>query len=207
MLTQVVTRAIAVEPDSFVLTVTPDPVSVRSGATAALLVTVRPLSGFDNAVALSCPKLPYESSCTFETTVIPSGGGTTMLYLATTSPHACGSPTTYGGTPVASCTKPAAPGLGRPAARFGWGGMVMAGLLMLLPRKRLRWARALGALVVVLGMGVGLNGCGGHCTDLGTVPGAYTLTVTGTSVLPVIPVPPYTVQTESVTLPVGVLYP
>ena len=53
---------------------------------------------------------------------------------------------------------------------------MLAGLLLLLPRRR---RRVLLGLVMLVGF-VGLNGCG-NCTDLGTTLGDYTVTVTGTA--------------------------
>ena len=80
-----------------------------------------------------------------------------------------------------------------------FGGPVLAGLILLLPRRR--WLRGRGVLlaVVMLAGLVGLSGCG-NCTDLGTIPGSYTLTVTGTA-------QGATVLTQSVAVPLTVQNP
>ena len=170
VLTQVVGMTLPVEPKGFVVTVTPDPVRVQPGHTVYLTVDVRAVSGFAEAVTLSCGKLPYETKCTFAEGTIPVGGGSTTLAFATTEPHACGSDRGYGGTPVACNSN--APAM---TARKVIGGILFGGVLLVGLRRR-KWA----AMVMLLGF-VALNGCGGNCTDLGTEPGSYAVVVTGTA--------------------------
>jgi hypothetical protein len=159
VLTELITTPLIAEPAGFTLTITPNPVTVGIGRTAALLVTVTPVSGFSQAVNLSCSGMPYESACLFVAGTIPAGGGSTTLQVSTMAPHDCGDP----GHPYV-------------LGELGTGlGVTIAGLL-LMPRRR-RWMR-----VVLLGCALGglsaLAGCG-HCTDLGTRPGSYSFVVSG----------------------------
>lgn len=161
-------------PPGYRITVTPSPVVMGVGQTADLTVTVSPVSGFSQAVTLSCGDLPTESACTFGDTVIPVGGGRTTLAFSTMAPHDCGSSIPYF-TGQAS--------LRRPASGVRYALPLLAGLLLLvLPRRRriAKWMRPLLALTFACGL-LPLNGCGGHCTDFGTPPGGYTLKVNGTS--------------------------
>ncbi len=199
VLTQVVGMTLPVEPEGFVLTVTPNPVQVRPGQTVYLTVKVRAVSGFAEPVTLSCGKLPYETKCTFAEGTIPIGGGETTLAFATTAPHACGSNKGYDGTPVA-CALPAPAMTGRGMV----GGVLFGGVVMLLGFRRRRMVRVFGAVLLLMGSN-GLNGCGGNCTNLGTEPGGYTVQVTGTAI-------PFKVatdapQVETVNLPVTVGFP
>ena len=175
VLKQVVGMTLPVEPKGFVVTVTPDPVRVRPGQTVYLTVDVRAVSGFAEAVTLSCGKLPHETKCTFAEGTIPVGGGATTLAFATTAPHACGSDKGYDGTPVA-CALPAPETTGRGVV----AGVLFGGVMMLAGFRRRRSLRLIGLVLVLVGF-VGLNGCGGNCTNLGTEPGSYAVVVTGTA--------------------------
>jgi ABC-type glycerol-3-phosphate transport system substrate-binding protein len=58
---------------------------------------------------------------------------------------------------------------------------MLAGLLLLLPRRKWLRRRRLLMVVAMLAGVAGLSGCGGACTDLGTLPGTYTVTVVATA--------------------------
>jgi hypothetical protein len=164
VLVQVVTYPLNQQPSGFALTVSPVPVTLGVGEQAVLLVTVNEYSGFSAPVRLSCSGLPYEATCTFVQPTIGAGGGSTTLYLAVTAPHACGSNTPLF---VGSMVWPRLAG-------------VALALLVLLPGIRRR--KGLRARLLVVGGLCGLaamSGCG-NCTDLGTRPGNYTVTVSGT---------------------------
>jgi hypothetical protein len=205
VLTQVVTVSIGEAPPGFTLRVSPNPARVPAGQTAILLVTVQALSGFAEPVTLSCAGLPGESTCMFIEATIPAGGGATTLELATTAPHNCGDPTHPYAKPgglAAACTGGSRLwASARERRGLEFGGPLLAGLILLLPRRR-RWLRGRGVLVAVALLAglVGLSGCGGNCTDLGTYPGAYTVTVTGTA-------QGATALTQSVAVPLTVQVP
>ena len=186
-LTQVVDAGIRSAPPGFTLTVTPNPVVVKPGSTGVELVTVTAISGFSQAVTLSCTgtNSSNELGCGFLETTIPAGGGATTLDLVTTAPYACGgSPTkpyVKQASLAPSCGVGSSPG--DKVQESGWrlvgvGGAMAAGLVWMWPRRRRRWARLLG-LVMLAGV-VGLSGCG-NCTNLGTRPGNYEVTVIGTA--------------------------
>lgn len=147
---------------SFTIDVTQ--MTVPAGLIASVLVKISPSAGFAEAVELGCSDLPSESTCTFGLGKIPSGGGSTTLQLSTIAPHACGSTKPYG---VASLPFAA------PA--------VAALVLIFMPGKR-RLKVGLLLLLAMAGM-TALSGCG-SCTDLGTLPGTYTITVFGKSTGP-----------------------
>jgi hypothetical protein len=153
-------------PQSFILTVTPVPVTVGVGRTAVLLVTIAGINGFNQPVKLGCVNLAPETSCTFVQPTI-QGAGSTTLYLSTSAPRACGTNTPYF---VGSLTNP-----GRTAA-------ALFACLLMLPafrRRRLVTRTILVSLLTLSGLAA-LSGCG-NCTDLGTRPGTYSFTVTGTA--------------------------
>jgi hypothetical protein len=187
VLTQVVVHGLQNAPPGFTLTVTPNPVVLKPGTTGVELVTVAALSGFSQAVTLGCTgtNSSNELGCDFVAETIPAGGGATTLDLTTTAPYACG------GSPTKPYLKQGeaalvVPACGVPARRTrlsGWlaaevGVPMMAGLAWMWPKRRRRWAQLL-ALVMLAGV-VGLSGCG-NCSNLGTRPGNYGVTVTATA--------------------------
>ena len=138
----------------FNLTVTPTPVTVLVGGIATLAVKITETGSFSQPIQLSCSGLPDQSTCTFANPLIPAGGGSTTLLLATASPHDCNSSTPYFPVTLSFIT--------------------LAGLPFLRRRRRLPTLFLLATLAVL----ATLTACG-HCTNLGTSPGAYTFTVTG----------------------------
>lgn len=145
------------------LTLGVDQVTVAAGDTALVPVIFSGGSGLAKAVSLNCSGLPEEASCLY--TANGSGAATSAgaatLRIATSAPRDCGSSTPYGDHPMKSAVVP------------------VAGLLLLLvPNRRL--AKGLLTLFcAVFALGA-MTGCGtGNCTDLGTRPGTYTITVTG----------------------------
>ena len=193
-LSQVIVPA-AVPPTNpapgWTLSAAPTTVSVEAGGTALLNVIVTETGGFASPVTLSCSGLPRETGCIFNVGTIAPGGGSTTLQFTTSGPHACGTnerlylqkgpQSASVGGPGCSLRQTAAMN-GRGASRgLELGGPVMAGLLLLWPRRRgARMQGILAALVMLSGL-MALGGCGGNCTDLGTLPGNYTFAVTGTA--------------------------
>jgi Bacterial Ig-like domain (group 3) len=197
MITQVITPATTTPPpptgNGYTLTVTPDPVTIGAGATGILLVTVAGQSSQTPQVTLSCSGLPAEATCIFVTPMLPAGGGATTLQLHVTAPHDCGSNTPYF---IGSESGPASPVPYTFAAVF-------CGTIAICRRRKLSLKRKGSTLLLILIAPVSLaslSGCG-HCTDLGTLPGNYTFTVTAT------PSATSTSGTESVTVPLTVTIP
>lgn len=133
------------------LTLGASEVAVAAGDWVNVPVTISGAAGQAKAVSLSCSGLPEEASCTFN-----ASGSTAMLKITTSAPRDCGSSVPYGDAPAKGAV-----------------------LLMLLFVPRRKMVRLLGVLCAVLAMGA-MTGCGtGNCTDLGTRPGSYTVTVSG----------------------------
>jgi hypothetical protein len=130
-------------------------VTVTAGGTAVIPVKVSAGSVFARAMSLSCSGLPDEASC-----VLAAGA----LQIRTVAPRDCSTSAPYG------------------VAGVQIVGPMMAGLLtILVPKRRQALRSLLTLLCAVLAMGAA-TGCGtGNCTDLGSRPGTYTVTVTGSS--------------------------
>jgi hypothetical protein len=171
-LTQVVTYSLGAEAPGFVLTVTPVPVTVQTGATAILLVSVRDASGFNQPVQLSCAGLPNETTCTFVTLLIPAGGGSTTLQVVPAAPHDCGVDTPYLGANSTGSTMGSIAALAFPGLLAALGGFRR--------RRRIRALLLVALSLCGLAASAAISGCG-HCTDLGTKPGSYTFSVVGTA--------------------------
>ncbi|HKO20325.1 MAG TPA: Ig-like domain repeat protein [Acidobacteriaceae bacterium] len=147
---------------SFTLTVSPATLDIGVGYTGAVNVTIVSNNGFNAPVNLSCGPLPNEARCTFVNPTI-NGAGTTTLFIATSAPHDCNNSTPYflgsnSGLGLRSLALPA-----------------MSGLIVFCVTGRRRWLRSLVMLAIVAGV-MQTSGCG-HCTDLATRPGTYTVTV------------------------------
>ncbi|CAN5715056.1 hypothetical protein BH10ACI4_BH10ACI4_35550 [soil metagenome] len=139
-------------PGSFAIAA--GPITVGTGQSADLLVTVTALNGFTQTVQLTCGNLPVAATCEFTSCIVPVGGGTTTLRLVTHSPQ--------------NCTQTASISYTMPA--------LAAVLLLLVPRRRSPW-KSLLTLIAICST-YGLSGCGTACTS----PGSYTIQITGTSV-------------------------
>jgi hypothetical protein len=145
------------------LTIGTGTVTVAAGDTAVIPVVVNMGSGLAKAVSLSCSGLPEEASCSYVSgsSGAASGASAATLRISTSAPRDCGSSTPYG-APAKSALVP------------------VAGLLLLLVPGRRRAVRGLLGVVCSVAMMGTMTGCGtGTCTDLGTRPGTYTITVTG----------------------------
>lgn len=146
----------------FTVTIAGSP-TVDTGRAANLMITVAPQGGAIRPVQLSCTGLPAESTCTFDTPMLPVNGGTTTLQITTMAPHSC---------EVAPTSSSAA---------IPFAGPALAGLILLfVPRKNRNTMKGLLVALVALGGLATLMGCG-NCTDLGTRPGDYTINVVATS--------------------------
>ncbi len=167
-------------PAAFTLTVAPKPNRVEAGHAAVFAVTVSETGSFTQPITLTCSGLPRESSCAFVQPSVAPGGATTTLQLFTTAPHGCGTASRGYNQASSGCVHPA-PGLqSLPVRSLEAGGTLLAGILLFWPRRRERRLTPLLAVLLTLSTLFALNGCGGNCTDLGTLPGDYTFTVTAT---------------------------
>jgi hypothetical protein len=159
-------------------------VSVNPGATTGntSTITVTPSGGFTGNVTLtaaitSSPSgaqdLPTLSFGSTSPVNIGTGAGTATLTISTTAPT------------TGALAYPA-----RPGVRWYAGGTTLAfglifGVGICIPSRRRSWRMRLGLLVLLVILAGGLFACGGSSgtgtSNPGTTPGAYTVTVTGTS--------------------------
>jgi MYXO-CTERM domain-containing protein len=146
----------------FSLTVTPNPIVIEVNTVGPATVTTADIDGFSQPVQLSCSGLPAETTCVFTQSLLPAAGGSTQVSLTPAAPHSCKVAT-------AENTLPGGRGL--------WLAVVGLALVFARRRRRLLQGLTLAAALLILPM---INGCG-NCTDLGVLPGDYTITVTGTS--------------------------
>ena len=145
----------------FDLTVTPNPLNVLVNSVGVATVTTTDIQGFSQPVQLTCTGLPAETTCVFTQSLLPATGGSTQVSLTPAPPHNCA--VTAGNTV--------------PAGRSLWLAFVGLALVFARRRRRLLQGLMLSAALLVLPV---LNGCN-NCTDLGVLPGPYSITITGTS--------------------------
>ncbi len=162
-------------PVGFLITVTPSSVSIPTGQSATVSVTLTSVSGFTDTIGLGCATLPAVVNCHFSAvSVMLAANATQTVQLTLDTDNPLG-----GGGPSARTTAPRA------------GSIDFAGLSLPIPiffglafwrlRRRIR---AFPNVVPVLVFAVGallLNGCGGF-SQISAAVGAYTIQVTGTGV-------------------------
>lgn len=178
------------ETADFSLTASPALATVTPGGSAAIMLTIGGLNGFNSAVTFSCSGEPANTSCTFNpNTVTPSSGGTvtTSLTIATTMP----------GTPYRPMITLPRSGQG-PWSYLALGLLLIAALAfrksafaspgnLQLGRRRSRSFRLVGAaaLMLLAASLLSLSGCGGgsnnNAANPGTPTGTTALVVTATS--------------------------
>ncbi len=141
----------------FSISATPASAGVYTGQSAAVQVSVTSLQGFNQQLDLTCSGLPANATCSFTPASLPQGQGTAKLVIQTAAP--------------AEST----------AASISMFGAVM---LLLLPgwRRGRRFAARLGLVLLVLGVVMGMGGCGDPSPiGGGTPPGTYQVSVTATT--------------------------
>lgn len=164
-------------PPNFSITGTA--ITVSRGATTGntSTITLTPSGGFTGAISLSCAITPIAindpASCSLPGSATISGSAAQTAVLTVT-------------------TTPATTGLNQPA-KFLWqsvGGTTLACMLLVgIPARRRRGWSALGILLLSFSVIGGTLGCGPSPStggtsgggNPGTTPGAYVITVTGTS--------------------------
>lgn len=144
----------------------PSSESVKAGRTVTFNVTMTPLGGFNQAVALACSGAPNKSTCTVApTSVTASDGVTAQTAAVSVTTTALIVPPTVPKTPAT------------PLGLWQFALLVLALLLlmMLFTSGRLRTRLSMVTVIVIL---LALAGCGSYN---GTPKGPSTLTITGTS--------------------------
>jgi hypothetical protein len=145
----------------FSISATPGTASVYTGESAAVQVNVTSLRGFNQALALTCSGLPANATCSFSPASLPEGQGAANLVIQTVAPHETG------------------------AASVSASAAVLGALtLLLLPgwRRRRGFLAGLSAVLLAIGVAMGMAGCGSvNPITGGTPPGTYQVSVTATT--------------------------
>ena len=165
-----ITQVVGDTPPPNTFSIGIDQITIVAGETALVPIRVATGSSFAKAIALSCSGLPDEASCSSASgpSATTARSSTLTLKIRTVAPHDCGSATPYGSSQQKSS--------------LPFAGPVFAGLLLaLIPKQRRPLKHLLAALVSIAAV-ASMTGCGtGNCTDLGTRPGNYIVTITGQS--------------------------
>ena len=160
----------------------PTSVAVTAGQTATYNLQVKPVSGFNATVVLSCTGVPSLATCTVAPTSVTPNGSSPSAFTVTV--------TTIAPSMVTPRTMPPS---WPPANRLRFGvPLLMALILFALQarfstaaaRRKLGFAHVL-VLVSLLSIAACVSGCsgggGGGVHNPGTPAGTYTITITGTS--------------------------
>jgi hypothetical protein len=151
--------------------------TVKAGITATYSLTVAPLGGtFANAVKLSCSGAPAKTTCGLSKSSVTPGSSPSIvtLTISTTATSAgLALPRTAQGQPLYA--------LWMPLQGLGLFGVILAG-----SRRSTKRLSVQIALALLVGTMLFMSACAGGTgiapqTVLGTTPGTYTITVSGTS--------------------------
>jgi hypothetical protein len=144
----------------FSISVNPGAASLYTGVSTAIQVSVTSLQGFNQPLALTCSGLPANATCSFSLDSLPEGHGAANLVIQTAAPHEAGA-----------------------GSVSGSAGVLGALTLLLLPglRRRRGLLAGLTAVLLAIGVGMGMAGCGSPKITGGTPPGTYQVAVTATT--------------------------
>jgi uncharacterized repeat protein (TIGR03803 family) len=156
--------------------ISPSSITIKSGQTGQLIITINPVGDYTGTINFSCGTLPLHVSCSFNppSLTIPANSGpiTDTLTVST------------GATHVASAIEPSSSRGSKPAGIFSAATFWLPGSLGLLltmvsrkrsafvPQRRNRWLVA--TLLILCAMG--LAGCGGTTANK-AAPGTYKISV------------------------------
>jgi hypothetical protein len=160
----------AVVPPSYALSISPNSGSVTAGNGTSATISVTPAGGFSQAVSLTCTGAPANATCVVSpASVTPSGSAATTATL-----------TVQTNVAMMSAQRSPLPGGGKGAVVL-LSGAALLGWTLVRRRRKSWWFVQLGLALVLLSAGA-VVGCGGSGNAANkTPPGAYPLTVTGTS--------------------------
>jgi hypothetical protein len=162
--TSAVFKETIVAPD-FTISVSPGAATLYTGEVAAVTVSVTSLQGFNQPLALTCTGLPANATCSFSPASLTDGQGAAQLTIQTAAPHQAGAGSESG---------------------FVSGSTAVLGALtlLLLPgwKRRRRFLAGLSVVLLAIGVGMGMAGCGSpNPITGGTPPGTYQVAVTATA--------------------------
>jgi uncharacterized repeat protein (TIGR01451 family) len=167
---------VGITPPAFSIAASPVTLNVKAGQKATYTVTLTPLNNvpFSNTVALSVTGLPAKSSFVFNpSSVTPGALPATATFIVST---------TTGGSFLASNSERNR--LFHSAVWVGFFGLVLSGSGLRRRAGKSGKAAFVALALIFVGCGFGLYGCGSAShsfQNLGTLPGTYIVTVTGTS--------------------------
>lgn len=165
----------------FLVSASPDALTVTAGASANTTLNVAPANGFNEAVALTCSGAPREATCSVSPASVTLNGtdaATASLTVTTTARTSA---------LVLPWAKPSVMGRQWSPA---WTAFLLALALLMVLASRRRAAPSLRGLVLAATLllvvfwgacGEERAGCNGLCPDTGTPAGTYPLTITATS--------------------------
>jgi len=154
-----------IQAGDFSISATPGAVSLYTGVGAAVQVSVTSLQGFNQPLALTCSGLPVNATCIFSPASLPQGQGAANLVIQAAAPQKAEAGSVSG-------------------AVSGSGALLAALTFLLLPgwKRRRRFLAGLSAVLLAVGVGMGLSGCGSPSPILGGTPtGTYEVAVTATT--------------------------
>jgi hypothetical protein len=161
---------VLLQSSDFSLAASPTSRTVTAGQSTSYSLTILPLGGFNNTVALSCMGAPTGATCTIspaQVTVDGSHAATATVTVMTSMSSA-------------ELMRPRGTMLARAFDMVGTFGLVV---MVLLPASRTRrrfCSRYLLALVCFISIGVALPACGGGGSAQTQTTGTFKLTVSGT---------------------------
>ena len=180
-ITESATVSLAVFFKNFTLAISPPLLTVTAGQSNTYTLTMTPVNGFSDTVAVTCANLPLKATCTAAPSSATVGGSTptnVTITIATTSNSMMGP----GGGPLGPT-----PGTGP----WSWlaGLLVLAFLIALANRRSLRPRHAWAGFALLLLLVAGAAACNNYYTSpitqintsKGTPPGNYTITITAKS--------------------------
>ena len=171
----------AAQPPSFAASGTS--VSLAPGATAnnTSTITLTPAGGFTGSVTLTASITSGPTGAVNLPTL--SFGATSPVSITDTNAKTATMTVSTTAATSGALRRTSGPGAGL----LGAGGVLACVLLFGFSERRIRWQTMLGLLVFLIFLGGGVMSCGGGGGggggngNPGTTPGAYTVTVTGTS--------------------------
>ena len=161
-----------VVPVGISASVSPNPLTIKSGSSGTLTITLTPTGGYTGTVTFTCGTLPTNASCTFApTSVVITSSTTTATDTLTVN--------TTTATKAAMLSAPVLFGR-RSAALLAVTLSLPGPLVVLLGFKRRKALHRLLILAVfclaILGLGA-LSGCGGSGNSTTVKPGSYSVPV------------------------------
>jgi len=175
----------ATSPPDFNISAAPSAVSIAAGQSASYSASVTPVGGFKGTVTLSCGGAPVATTCSISPTQVTLDGSNAAIasVTLTTTAHSSFPP------PIAPQRLAPPLPLGRLLARF-FAYLFVCGVLWRLariPRKRVLMTAAVVLPIALLCASCGSGSSSSSTspppppTQQGTPPGAFVITVSGTS--------------------------